>query len=120
NGQEGPSQGPEKQSTAACEDRSLVSPDGESQLPADDRTFSAAFARHDHSLLSGLVSDVVHRPASVHGLDILHLQFLSCVSTRTVSENLAESVLVPSSFNGLGNRSDHHQYKSGYRGAAGQ
>jgi hypothetical protein len=75
------------------ENRSLVSPDGQSQLSADDRALGAADARHDHPLLPGMVPDALHRPAPVHGVDIFHFQLLSGFAKRAVSETLAASLL---------------------------
>src|ERR1039458_8693158 len=57
--QEGPAQGAARQCFAARENGSLVSPDRQHQLSADDRAQHAAAAGHDYSLLSGLVSDGV-------------------------------------------------------------
>src|ERR1700678_212007 len=62
---------------AAYQDRSLVSPDREPELSADDCAFGTDVAGDDHPLLSGMVSDALHRPAAVHGLDIFNFKFLS-------------------------------------------
>src|ERR1700746_2164487 len=59
------------------ENRSLLSSNGEPQLSADDLAFRFVDARHDYSLLPGMVSDALHRPAPVHGFDVLHFQLLS-------------------------------------------
>ena len=40
---------------------------------------------HDHSLLSGLVSDALHRPAAVHGVDVFDFQLLPGFAARTIS-----------------------------------
>src|SRR5579862_8556799 len=56
--------------SVAYQDRGLVSPDGELELSADDYAFGIAAAGHGHSLLSGLVSDAIHRLAPVHGVDV--------------------------------------------------
>ena len=71
------------------EGRSLVSPDGEYQLSPDDHAFCAAVARHDHPFLSGMVSDALHRPAFIHGIDLLDFELLSGFAARTISEKLA-------------------------------
>ena len=74
---------------AAHQDRSLVSPDGEHQLSADDYAFGAAASGDDHPLLSGMVPDALHRPAAIHGVDVFHFEFLSGLAARTVSPELA-------------------------------
>src|SRR5579862_253281 len=61
----------------AYQDRSVVPPDGEPELSADDHAVGVATAGHDHSLLSGLVSDAVHRPAAVHGVYVFDFELLS-------------------------------------------
>ena len=53
--------------------------------PADDRALRAAVARDDHPLLSGLVSDALHRPAAVHGVHVFDFEFLPGLAERTVS-----------------------------------
>ena len=63
---------------------SLVSPDRQHQLSADDRAVSAAAAGHDDPLLPGLVPDAVHRPAAVSGIHFLHLELLSGLAKRAV------------------------------------
>ena len=45
----------------AREDRSLVSPHRQPQLPAHGRAVGAADAGHDHPLLSGVVGDALYR-----------------------------------------------------------
>ncbi len=72
---------------APSKSRSVVSPDRQSQLSADDRALRAAVARHDHSLLSGMVPDALHRSAPVHGFDVFDFEFLSGFAKRTVSED---------------------------------
>src|SRR5580658_2932485 len=75
--EENTSAGVEERRIAAPENRSRVSPDGQPQLSADDRALGSADARHDHSLLSGMVPDALHRPSPVHGVDVLYFQLLS-------------------------------------------
>src|SRR5580700_8568172 len=65
---------------AAYQDRSLVSPDREPQLSADDCAFRAAIAGHDHPLLSGMVSDALHRLSAVHGVDVFHFELIPDVA----------------------------------------
>src|SRR5271163_4965573 len=50
---------------AARENRGCLSLNRQPQLSADDRALGLADARHDHSLLPGMVPDAVHRPAPV-------------------------------------------------------
>src|ERR1700674_1454071 len=50
------------------ENRSLLSSNGEPQLSADDRALGLYDARHDYSLLPGMVPDALYRPAPVHGV----------------------------------------------------
>ncbi len=65
--------------------RSLLPPHGKSQLSAHGRVLGAAHAGHGHSLLSGLVPDVAHRRAALHGIDLLHLVLLSRLAEGAVS-----------------------------------
>ncbi len=76
---------------AARQNRGLVSPDGESQLSIDDRAFRPAVAGDDYSLLSGMVSDALHRLTPVHGFDIFHIQLLSGFAEGVVSEALVRA-----------------------------
>src|SRR3954469_411640 len=77
NRKEDPAARAQERCPTAYEDRSLVSPDGQYQLPIDDHAFRAAAACHDHPFLPRVVSDVVHRSAAVYGVNVLHLQLLS-------------------------------------------
>src|SRR5208282_3018245 len=104
--QENTSAGIEERRIAAPENRSRVSPDGQPQLSADDRALGSADARHDHSLLSGMVSDALHRPAPVHGFDVLHFQLLPGFAERTVSQKLAAVAALPATVDVSGNRAD--------------
>src|SRR5580692_12912852 len=70
---------------AAHQDRSLVSPDCEPQLSADDCALGADVARDDHPLLSGMVSDAIHRFAAVHGFNVLYFELLPGFAARTLS-----------------------------------
>src|SRR5712692_11669467 len=75
--QEDTPQGACERRLAKGENRSVVSPDRQLQLSAHDRALGFAVAGHDYSLLSGMVSDALYRPAPVHGFDVLHFQLLS-------------------------------------------
>src|SRR5438445_6665890 len=89
NRKEDSSSRPAERRSTPYQNRSLVSPDGEHQLSPDDYAFRAPAARHDHSLLSGMVSDALHRPAAVHGFDVFDLKLLSVVAVRTFPPELA-------------------------------
>src|SRR5208337_3685437 len=108
--QENTSSGVKERRIAAPENRGLVSLDREHQLSVDDRALGFADARHDHSFLSGMVPDALHRPAPVHGFDVLDFQFLSGVAEGTVSEALAEIPALPAAIDVSRNWTDHHQY----------
>src|ERR1700685_4078877 len=88
--------------------RSLVSPDGQPQLSADDRAVRAFASRHGHSLLSGMVPDALHRPAAVHGVDVFHLQLLSGFAKGIISQKLAAFVALSSAAHGPGDWPDYH------------
>src|SRR5271157_5240716 len=90
--QERPAKGAECQRIASGEDGGLVPPDGQPQLSPDDRPQYVALAGHGDPFLSGLVSDALHRPASLPGLDVLHLQLLSDVAERAVPQDLASDI----------------------------
>src|SRR5437016_3762218 len=109
--------GASEQRISIREDRSLLSPDGQPQLSADDRAFGFADARHDYSLLSGMVPDALYRSAPVHGFDVLHFQLLSGFAKGTVSEKLAAIAPLPAIVNGSGNRADSNQYACRARSA---
>src|ERR1039458_500341 len=108
--QENTSQSIRKQLIAAPEDRSRVSPDGQPQLSADDRAFGLAVARHDYSLLPGMVPDALHRPALVHGFDVLHFQLLPGFAEGIVSEKLAAIAALLATLDVPRNRIDSHEY----------
>src|SRR5205807_7023329 len=72
--------------------RSVVSPDGKYQLSLHGRALNAAAAGDDHPLLSGMVPDVGHRSASIHGVDVFHIFFLSGVAERIVPAALAQDL----------------------------
>src|SRR5438105_6023717 len=57
--------GASEQRISIREDRSLLSSNGEPQLSADDRALGLYDARHDYSLLPGMVPDALHRSAPV-------------------------------------------------------
>ena len=103
--------------SAAHQDRSLVPPDGEHQLSADDHAFGAAASRDDHPLLPGLVSDALHRPATFHGVDLFDFQLLFGFAARTVSPQLAARPFVSAISDGSGNRLDDHEYEGRPRSA---
>src|SRR6267378_3614996 len=108
--QEDTSSGAGERRTPSRENRSLLSPDSKPQLSADDRPFRFADARHDYSVLSGVVPDALHRPAPVHGFDVLHFQLLPGFAKGTVSETLVAIAALPAIVDGSGNRADNHQY----------
>ena len=66
------------------EARSLLSPHREYQLSADGHSLRASAAGHDYPLLSGLVSDAVHRSPAVPGFDVFDLQLLPGFPARTL------------------------------------
>src|SRR5271170_7298622 len=107
--EENTSAGAEERRIAAPENRSRVSPDRQPQLSADDRALGFADARHDHSLLPGMVPDALHRPAPVHGVDVLHFQFLSGFAERIVSKKLAAIAALPALADVAGNWPDGHE-----------
>src|SRR5258708_19259287 len=108
--QENPPKGGGRRRSSIRKNGGLFSPDGKPQLSADDRAFRFADASHDYSLLPGMVPDALHRPAPVHGFDVLHFQFLSGFAEGTVSETLAAIAPLPAIIDGSGNRADGHQY----------
>src|SRR5258706_1662847 len=108
--QENTPQGAGERRISSRENRGLLSPDGQPQLSADDRAFRFTDARHDYSLLPGMVPDAFHRPTPVHGFDVLHFQLLSGFAEGTVSETLAAIAPLPAIIDGSGNRAYGHQY----------
>src|ERR1035437_751756 len=118
--QENTPQGVRERRIAASENRSLVSPDGQSQLSADDRALGFAAARHGDSLLSGMVPDALHRPAPVPGFDVFYFQLLFGFAEGTVSEKLAALAALPATVDVVGNRADGHQYDCRAGSAGGQ
>src|SRR6202050_2886868 len=97
---------------AAHQDRSLVSPDRESQLSADDCAFSADLTGHDHPLLSGMVSDALHRLAIVHGIDVFDFELLPGFTARAFSQELAARTALSAVPYGSWHRIDHHEHES--------
>ena len=93
---------------AAREGGSVVSPDREHQLSADDRAVDAAAAGDGHPLLSGMVSDAVHRHPAVSCVDLFDLQLLSGLAERTFSSHLVSHVYVPAGADGAWHRTDAH------------
>src|SRR5208283_3396634 len=85
----------EERRFAPPENRSLVSPDGQPQLSADDRALGFAHACHDHSFLPGMVPDAVYRPSPLHGFDVFDFQLLSGFAERTFSKELVSVAVVP-------------------------
>ena len=108
-----------RQRFAAREDRSLVSPDRQPQLSADDCAEHAADAGHDYSFVPGLVSDAHHRPAAVHGVNVFHLQLLPGVPEELFPEIVAANFALFACADGSGHRADDHQQQGGDRGAGG-
>src|SRR6266478_6098423 len=102
------------------ENRSLLSSNGEPQLSADDRALGLYDARHDYSLLPGMVPDALYRPAPVHGFDVLDFQLLSGFAEGTISETLAAIAALPAAIDGSRNRADGHQYACRARSAGRQ
>src|SRR5712664_2060008 len=107
----------QKSCSVAHQDRSVVSPDGESQLSADDHALGAAAAGDGHPLLSGMVSDAVQRPAAVHGLDVFHLQFLPGLAAGAFPSKLAAGVFVSAVSDGTWDWTDHYEHEGGDRSA---
>ena len=101
----------------AQQDRGLVPPNGESELSAHDYAFGLAASGDDHSLLSRLVSDVVHRLAVVHGIDIFDFQLLPRIAARIISAKLASRSHIFAVPHGARNRPQHHQHQGCARGA---
>ena len=111
--QENPAPRAEKRCAGSGEARGLVSPDSESQLPADDRVVGASVASHGYSLLPGMVSDDVHRSPVIFGVDVLHLELLPGVPEGIISQDLAAcSALSPLS-DGARHWFDSHQHLRG-------
>src|SRR5271155_571030 len=110
--QENSPEGACKRRASRGEDRSVLPPDREPQLSADDYPIGFADARHDHSLLSGMVSDALHRPAAVHGLDVLHLKLLPGFAKGIVSQEMATIPAVSAAADGIGNWADNYEYAS--------
>ena len=96
---------------AAREGRGLVPPDGQYQLSADDCPQRPPDAGHDFALLSGLVSDALHRPALVHGLNVFDFEFLSRIAKRALPKNLASDISLLTAINGTRHRAYCHQYQ---------
>ena len=108
-----------RQRVAPREDRSLVSPDRQHQLSADDRALDAAAAGDGDPLLSGMVSDAVHRHPTVSGVDVFHLQLLPGVAEGAVSQDLVSHIPLPACADGARHRLDAHQHQS-RAGSAGR
>ena len=77
-------------------------------------------AGHDYSLLSGLVSDAVHRPAAVHGFDVFDFEFLPGLAARVVSGQMVPRAAVSSVSDGAGHRPHCHQHARGAGSAGGE
>src|SRR6185369_8530228 len=105
----------QERSAISCKAGGLLSPDGEPQLPLDDRALGAAASGHDYPLLSGLVSDALHRFAAVSGVNLLDFQLLSGFAARTVSQNLAARASLSAIFDGARGWPDDHQHARGFR-----
>src|SRR5579864_9233468 len=88
-GQENPAQSFQEQSAVPSKGGSVLSPEREPELSADDCSFHAAHAGHDYPVVWRLVPDAGDRPAIVSGIDIFYFQFLSGVTKRTFSTTLA-------------------------------
>src|SRR6185369_8234021 len=67
-------------------------------------------ASHDHPLLSGMVSDVVHRSAAVHGIHFFYLEFLPGFAESIVPADVASGTFISSVSYGAGDRLNHHQH----------
>src|SRR5229473_4263788 len=118
--QENPAPRAEKQCAGSGEARGLVSPDSESQLPANDRVVGASVASHGYSLLPGMVSDDVHRSSVILGVNILHLELLPGVPEGIISQDLAAcSALSPLPY-GARHWFDSHQHMRGAGGSRRQ
>src|ERR1017187_1082004 len=109
--QERLAQGVTGQRLTAREDRSLVPSDGQPKLSAHDHPQHAVDAGYGNPLLPGVVSDAVHRPAPVHGFDVLHFQLLPSISEGAVPEELAADIPLLAATHGSGYRIDHNQHE---------
>src|SRR6476469_6088522 len=88
-GQKDSAQGLQEQSSVPGEGGSVLSPEREPELSADDCAFHAADAGHDYPVLWWLVPDAGNRSAALSGIDIFHFQLLSRLTKRTFSATLA-------------------------------
>ena len=60
---------------------------------------------------------LLHRLASVHGVDVFDFKLLPGLAARTVSAELAAGAVISAVPDGAGNRIDHHQHQGGDGGA---
>src|SRR6476620_4213310 len=67
----------QEQSSVPREGGSVLSPEREPELSADDCSFHAAHAGHDYPVVWRLVPDAGDRSAAVHGINVFYFQFLS-------------------------------------------
>src|SRR5215469_9856607 len=101
--------------STAHQSRSLVSPDGEHQLSADDHALGLVTASHDHSFLPGLVPNALHRPAAVYGVDVFDFELLPGFTARVVSAKLAAGIALSPVPHGARHWSYHHKHQGGDR-----
>src|SRR5437764_12733396 len=73
-GQENSAQGIQEQGPVPGEGGSVLSPEREPELSADDCPFNAAHASDDYSLVRRLVPAAGNRPAALSGVHIFYLQ----------------------------------------------
>src|SRR5439155_15003117 len=85
NRKENPAESLEIRRALARQNRSLLPPNRQHQLPADDPAFHHVAARNDRAFLSGLVSDAGDRPTTLPRLHLFHLQLLSRGTKRASS-----------------------------------
>ncbi len=69
-----------------------------------------ADASDDYSFLSGMVSDALHRPSLIHGVDVFHFQFLFGFAKRAVPEELAEIFALFAVTHGFRNWADDYEH----------
>src|SRR5438034_4315197 len=85
NRQENPPKSLEIRRALARQSRSILPPNRQHQLPADDPALYHVAASNDRALLSGLVPDASDRPAALSRLHVFHLQLLSRGAKRASS-----------------------------------
>src|ERR1051325_3258558 len=95
---------------APCEDRSILSPDCEHLLSADERSGGLAVAGYHRAFLPGLVSDALHRPAADDRGHRFRVDVLPRQPARVVSERLETQTSLFAFHLGHRDRSDADEY----------